>query len=41
MQLTPKYKVQSTVKEIQNYQKNWKGHVKWMQDEGQPKLAFK
>jgi hypothetical protein len=36
-----KTEVQSIVDEIQTYQKNWKEHVKSMQDDRQPKLAFK
>jgi hypothetical protein len=36
-----KLKVESIVEEIQTYQKNWKKHVKRMQDERLPKLAFK
>jgi hypothetical protein len=34
-------KVQSTVEDIQTYQKNWKEHVKKVQDERLPILAFK
>jgi hypothetical protein len=34
-------KVQSTVEEIQTYQKNWKEHIKRMQDDRLPKLAIK
>jgi hypothetical protein len=33
--------VQSIIEEIHTYQKNWKEHVKRIDDERLPKLAFK
>jgi hypothetical protein len=36
-----KLEVQSTVEEIQSYQKKWKDHIERMQDERLLKLSFK